>query len=82
MEHTLKLTEARQALKQGIDIVLECKYWERRESHVFEAEYYGSNEREADFNHRVKCIKDDFKDISTFYGGNKSDCKFTFNTIL
>ena len=68
-------------LENKIDIVLTCKYGERIESHTFNAEHYSDKNRFIAFGHKVKCIKKDFKDISTFYRGNKSDCKFVFSKM-
>ncbi len=60
-------------------IVLTCKYWERIESHTFEANHFNESSSPIGFKHRIKCIKQDFKDISTHYSGSKSDCKFVFS---
>lgn len=54
------------------EVILNCKYYEREENFLIrKTNIY-------DIKHQIKCIKQDFKEISTFYGGNKSDCKFTY----
>ena len=72
-------TGAFKALLDGQNVTLACRYWEREERHLFEAEYFGKKERKAYFDHSIQCIKNDFRDISTFYGGNKADCTFTWS---
>ena len=76
----MNITKAFKSMKEsGIDIVLTCKYFNRIESHNFKANHFGHDSRLIAFKHRVKCIKNDFKDISTHYSGSKSDCKFVFS---
>jgi hypothetical protein len=82
MKNTIKLNklQAYKLLLQGKDIILYCHYYERTEEHIFEAKIYGHPERKIAFYHELECIKNDFKNISTFYRGNKLDCKFHLMT--
>ena len=68
--------------KDQKDITLTCTYWERFEVHTFRARVYAYECRYGAFKHAVKCIKNDFKDISTYYSGNKKDCEFKFSYAL
>jgi len=74
----MNITQAYKELVKGNNVYLYCKYFEREEKHIFDTKHFGYKLREDAFKHLVKCIKNDFKDISTFYFGNKSNCKFTW----
>jgi len=65
--------------QSGIDVALTCKYHNRIETHEFDHENYQDEKQYIGFMHQVKCVKNDFKDISTHYGGNKNDCQFIFS---
>ena len=66
--------------QSGIDVALTCKYHNRIETHEFDHSNYADKDSHyVGFMHQVKCIKQDFADIGTLHGGNKSDCKFIFS---
>jgi len=75
----MNVKQAFKLLCTGNDVVLTCKYYERIESHTFQAKNFNIDSRDIGFRHQVECIKNDFKDISTYYRGNKSDCVFIFS---
>jgi len=74
----MTLKQIHKALKNGYDVVMYCKYWNRQERHLLESDIYGQDFRYDALRHTIKCIKQDFIDISTLYTGTKSDCKFAY----
>ena len=64
--------------KNKKDVVLVCVYPNRTERHTFISSNFKDAKffRYLGFKHKVDCIRRDFKEISTYYKGNKSDCKF------
>lgn len=66
----------------GYPVFLKMKYHERCTGFCYFSPYeYGNEKRKEHFNHVVECEKDAFRKISTYYGGNKKDCKFWFEVV-
>jgi hypothetical protein len=65
------------------DVVLKCIYHNRGEKYTFKASNFGNAKfsQYIGFKHQVDCMKRDFKEISTYYRGNKKDCKFKWEVV-
>jgi len=74
----MNITQAKRQLSNDKNVVLIGNYFNRVECKLFLSSIYGRCNRKLAFDHAVKCFKQDFVEISTYYSGSKSDCKFTW----
>lgn len=73
-------TQAFKMVKEGKEVHMEMKYFERLEYVTLNPHIFSHPISKENFDFIVEMEKKNFKAYATFYGGNKSHCKFKFVT--